>query len=125
TDRQTRTRPLNLNRARQRRPARPTHVAKSVEQEKVQVSTQTTRPTPSAAIAPGTPLSRVLHVSQLNLVSANGTHEEFVDRDGDLQADDRSTFDASGGSYDIAVGRTGTRYEVFTAIDDRGTSNTS
>jgi uncharacterized protein (TIGR03437 family) len=83
------------------------------------------RPTPSAAIAPGTPLSRVLHVSQLSLVSADGTHEEFVDRDGDLQADDRATFDTRGGSYDIAVGRTGARYEVFTGIDDRGTSNTS
>jgi uncharacterized protein (TIGR03437 family) len=67
----------------------------------------------------------VLHVSQLSLVSADGTHEEFVDRDGDLRADDRATFDTSGGSYDIAVGRTGTRYEVFTAIDDRGTSSTS
>jgi uncharacterized protein (TIGR03437 family) len=67
----------------------------------------------------------VLHVSQLSLAGAEGTHEEFVDRDGDLRADDRATFDASGGSYDIAVGRTGARYEVFTAIDDRGTSNTS
>jgi uncharacterized protein (TIGR03437 family) len=70
-------------------------------------------------------LSRVLHVSQLSLVNSDGTHEEFVDRDGDLLADDRATFDASGGSYDIAVGRTGARYEVFTAIDDRGTSTTS
>ncbi|HEY0172040.1 MAG TPA: hypothetical protein VGB98_13540, partial [Pyrinomonadaceae bacterium] len=80
---------------------------------------------PAAAIAPGTPLGRVLHVSQLSLVSTAGTHEEFVDRDGDLLADDRSTFDASGGSYDIAVGRTGARYEVFTATDDRGTAPTS
>jgi uncharacterized protein (TIGR03437 family) len=67
----------------------------------------------------------VLHVSQLSLVSAEGTHEEFVDRDGDLQADDRATFDADGGSYDVAVGRTGARYEVFTALDDRGTAATS
>jgi uncharacterized protein (TIGR03437 family) len=67
----------------------------------------------------------VLHVSQLSLVNDDGTHEEFVDRDGDLQADDRATFDARGGSYDIAIGRSGARYEVFTAIDDRGTSNTS
>jgi uncharacterized protein (TIGR03437 family) len=80
--------------------------------------------TPAAVIAPGTPLGRVLHVSQLSLVSSAGTHEEFVDRDGDLQADDRATFDAIGGSYDVAVGRTGARYEVFTAIDDRGTSTT-
>lgn len=82
-------------------------------------------PTPSNVIAPGTPLSRVLHVSQLSLVSADGTHEEFVDRTGDLVADDRTTFDARGGSYDVVVGRTGTRYEVFTAIDDRGTTTTS
>jgi uncharacterized protein (TIGR03437 family) len=76
-------------------------------------------------ISPGTPLSRVLHVSQLSLVDDSGTHEEFVDRDGDLQADDRTTFDARGGSYDIAVGRTGARYEAFTGIDDRGTPTTS
>ncbi|MBV9924999.1 MAG: hypothetical protein JOZ96_08300 [Acidobacteria bacterium] len=121
-DKQTQARPLNLS-SRQRRPARPVPVSKSVE--KTRALNQTSSPTPSAAIAPGTPLSRVLHVAQLSLVSPDGTHEEFVDRDGDLQADDRSTFDARGGSYDIAVGRTGARYEVFTALDDRGTSNTS
>ncbi|MDT7688622.1 MAG: hypothetical protein QOE46_1381 [Acidobacteriota bacterium] len=81
--------------------------------------------TTPAAVIPGTPLSRVLHVSQLSLVNSDGTHEEFVDRDGDLVADDRTTFDARGGSYDVAVGRTGSRYEVFTAIDDRGTATTS
>jgi uncharacterized protein (TIGR03437 family) len=128
-DKQTRTRTLNQNaNSRRRPPARPSPVASSVEKDagtKAQASTQAARPTPSAAIAPGTPLSRVLHVSQLSLVSADGTHEEFVDRDGDLRADDRATFDARGGSYDIAVGRTGARYEAFTAIDDRGTSNTS
>ena len=125
----TRTRPLSANTgSAKRQPARPARPTRSVEKDTVKnarASTQTSRPTPSAAIAPGTPLSRVLHVSQLSLVSADGTHEEFVDRDGDLQADDRATFDARGGSYDIAVGRTGARYEVFTAIDDRGTSNTS
>ncbi len=72
-------------------------------------------------ITPGTPLSRVLHTSQLSLVSSAGTHEQFVDVDGDLLADQRTTFDSDGGSFDIAVGRTGDRYEVFTAIDDRGT----
>ncbi|HVF67433.1 MAG TPA: hypothetical protein VM914_07210 [Pyrinomonadaceae bacterium] len=81
----------------------------------------TSAASPASGIAPGTPLSRVLHVSQLSLIDDSGTHEEFVDRDGDLQADDRTTFDSRGGSYDIAVGRTGARYEVFTAIDDRGT----
>lgn len=80
---------------------------------------------PASLIAPGTPLGRVLHVSQLSLVDAGGTHEQFVDRDGDLRADDRATFDARGGSYDIAVGRTGARYEVFTATDDRGTPTSS
>jgi uncharacterized protein (TIGR03437 family) len=80
---------------------------------------------PSNLIAPGTPLGRVLHVSQLSLVNSSGTHEEFVDHDGDLRADDRATFDSGGGSYDVAVGRTGARYEVFTAIDDRGTAATS
>ena len=95
-------------------------------QTRARASSRPSAPAPSqttaAAIAPGTPLSRVLHVSQLSLVSSEGTHEEFVDRDGDLRADDRATFDARGGSYDIALGRTGARYEVFTATDDRGTS---
>ncbi|HWS86184.1 MAG TPA: IPT/TIG domain-containing protein [Pyrinomonadaceae bacterium] len=126
TDRQTVARPLNQNAgSRQRPPARAMRATKGAGKEKARASTQTLRANPSAAIAPGTPLSRVLHVSQLSLVSPDGTHEEFVDRDGDLRADDRATFDADGGSYDIAVGRTGARYEVFTAIDDRGTSTTS
>jgi uncharacterized protein (TIGR03437 family) len=126
TDKQTRTRPSNQSAdSTRRRPARPTPLARSVEKDRARSSTQAPRPAPAAAIAPGTPLSRVLHVSQLSLVSADGTHEEFVDRDGDLQADDRATFDARGGSYDIAVGRTGARYEVFTGVDDRGTSNTT
>ena len=125
-DRQTTARPSNRATASNRRPpARAERPARSVEKNRVRTSTQTTRANASAAIEPGTSLSRVLHVSQLSLVSADGTHEEFVDRDGDLLADDRATFDASGGSYDIAVGRTGARYEAFTAIDDRGTSNAS
>jgi uncharacterized protein (TIGR03437 family) len=125
-DRQTSARPLNRSAAsRQRPPARAERPARSVEQDKARSSTHASRATASAAIEPGTPLSRVLHVSQLSLTSADGTHEEFVDRDGDLRADDRATFDARGGSYDIAVGRSGARYEVFTAIDDRGTPNTS
>lgn len=126
TGRQASARPLRSNTGeRGSRPARPALIERDVEKDRAQASTQTTHPTQSAAIAPGTPLSRVLHVSQLSLVSNDGTHEEFVDRDGDLRADDRATFDARGGSYDIAVGRTGARYEVFTAIDDRGTSNPS
>jgi hypothetical protein len=69
----------------------------------------------TAAISPGTPLSRVLHTSQLDLTSTAGTNEQFFDRDNDLIADDRTTFDNAGGSFDIAVGRSGARYEVFSA----------
>jgi uncharacterized protein (TIGR03437 family) len=122
-----RTRTLASNsdtqRRRPARPAPPVRAVGSLMQKSPRSSSQAGPQTPAfaAAIAPGTPLSRVLHVSQLSLVSSAGTHEEFADRDGDLLADDRSTFDTSGGSYDIAVGRTGARYEVFTAIDDRGT----
>jgi hypothetical protein len=73
--------------------------------------------TPTAPISTGTALSRVLHTSQLNLSlnSAAGTDEQFVDRNNDLVADDRTTFDSAGGSFDIAVGKSGTRYEVFSA----------
>jgi hypothetical protein len=55
----------------------------------------------------------VLHTSQLSLTSPVGTDEQFVDRNGDLIADDRTTFDSDKGSFDIAVGKSGTRYEVF------------
>jgi len=115
----------NLSAQGRRRPARPAPVSRS--KEGATSNARTSAPTANVAnvISPGTPLSRVLHVSQLSLIDDSGTHEEFVDRDGDLQADDRTTFDARGGSYDIAVGRTGGRYEVFTGIDDRGTSTTS
>ena len=116
--------------ARRRAPARPAPVPQTSDKTartqaatgtRAQAATRTT----AGAVAPGTPLSRVLHVSQLSLTSAAGTDEEFVDRDGDLVADDRTTFDSAGGSYDVAVGRSGARYEVFTAVDDRGTANTS
>jgi uncharacterized protein (TIGR03437 family) len=66
-------------------------------------------------ILAGTPLSWVLHVSQLSLTSLSGSNEQYVDATGDLTADERTTFDASGGSFDIAVGRSGTRYEVYSA----------
>jgi hypothetical protein len=67
----------------------------------------------TTAIASGTRLTRVLHTSQLSLTSSAGTDEQFVDRNGDLIADDRTTFDSDKGSFDIAVGKSGTRYEVF------------
>jgi uncharacterized protein (TIGR03437 family) len=136
TDAPTLARPHTTDaEAQRRKPARPAPVKRdsNTREGDTATRTQTTKPatsetsspTPSALVAAGTPLSRVLHVSQLSLISPDGTHEEFVDRTGDLVADDRTTFDARGGSYDIAVGRTGTRYEAFTAIDDRGTNTTS
>ncbi|MBA2734816.1 MAG: hypothetical protein H0U54_18285, partial [Acidobacteria bacterium] len=66
-------------------------------------------------ILAGTPLSWILHTSQLSLTSTAGTNEQYVDASGDLVADERTTFDTSGGSFDIAVGRSGARYEVFSA----------
>lgn len=71
-------------------------------------------------IPPGTSLSRVLHTSELSLTSTAGSDEQFLDRNLDLMADERTTFDSGGGSFDIAVGRSGTRYEVFSAtLNDR------
>jgi hypothetical protein len=69
----------------------------------------------TTTISPGTRLSRVLHTSQLSLTSSAGTDEQFVDRTGDLVADERTTFDSTGGSFDIAVGKSGARYEVYSA----------
>jgi uncharacterized protein (TIGR03437 family) len=76
-------------------------------------------------IPSGTSLSYVLHTSQLSTISSAGSVEQFYDSDVDLVADSRTTFDAAGGAFDIAVGRSGTRYEVFSAIDDRGTQTPS
>jgi hypothetical protein len=66
-------------------------------------------------IPPAIPLPQVLHTSQLSLTSTAGTDEQFFDANNDLIADQRTTFDAAGGSFDIAVGRSGSRYEVFSA----------
>lgn len=66
-------------------------------------------------IQPGTPLTQILHTSQVSLTSSAGTDEQFVDRNGDLIADERTTFDSAGGSFDIALGRSGARYEVYSA----------
>jgi uncharacterized protein (TIGR03437 family) len=79
----------------------------------------------SSRIGAGTPLSRVLHTSQLSINISAGSNEGFFDRTLDLVADERTTFDSSGGSFDLAVGRSGARYEVYSAIDDRGTSTSS
>lgn len=69
----------------------------------------------TAAVQAGTPLTQLLHTSQLSLTSSAGSDEQFVDRNGDLTADERTTFDSAGGSFDIAVGRSGARYEVYSA----------
>jgi len=85
------------------------------------VSTRAARASSSAAfpavtaINPGTPLNRVLHTSQLSLTSDAGTVEQFVDRNSDLVADERTTFDSAGGAFDVAVGQSGGRYEVYAA----------
>jgi uncharacterized protein (TIGR03437 family) len=72
-------------------------------------------PVAATRIGAGTPLSLILHTSQLSNSSSAGTDEEYFDRTGDLVADERTTFDAGGGSFDIALGRSGARYEVYTA----------
>ncbi len=69
----------------------------------------------SAPIVAGTSLSRILHTSQLSLTSSAGTNEQFLDRNGDLVADESTTLDSDGGSFDIAVGQSGARYEVYSA----------
>ncbi|HJU53071.1 MAG TPA: hypothetical protein VJ715_00820, partial [Pyrinomonadaceae bacterium] len=53
-------------------------------------------------ILAGTPLSWILHTSQLSLTSLAGSNEQYVDATGNLVADERTTFDADGGSFDIA-----------------------
>ncbi|MCA1613413.1 MAG: hypothetical protein LC800_04490 [Acidobacteria bacterium] len=75
-------------------------------------------------VPPGTSMSIVLHTSQLSTISAAGTNEQYADLNGNLAADARATFDAGGGSFDSAVGRSGTRYHVYSAVDDRGTFTT-
>ncbi len=65
------------------------------------------------SVTPGTPLNRLLHTSQLSLTSSDGTLEQFADANGNLIADERTTFDSAGGAFDVAVGHSGARYEVF------------
>src|SRR6185312_14113405 len=67
----------------------------------------------TAGITPGTALHRILHTSQLSLVSSAGTDEQLVDTNGNLIADQRQAFDDLGGSFDIAVGQSGARYAVY------------
>ncbi|HZH92322.1 MAG TPA: IPT/TIG domain-containing protein [Pyrinomonadaceae bacterium] len=76
-------------------------------------------------IRPGTSPGRILHTSQLSTTSAAGSLEQFTDADLDLEADERATFDACGGAFDVAVGHSGARYQVYTAFDDRDTPGTA
>ncbi len=69
----------------------------------------------AVSITTGSPLTQLLHTSQLSLNSSAGTNEQFVDRNGNLVADERTRFDSAGGSFDIAVGQSGARYEVYGA----------
>ena len=48
---------------------------------------------------PGYTLSRVLHTSQLSLVSSSGSDEGLVDSNSDLTSDQRTTFDNAGGIF--------------------------
>lgn len=69
----------------------------------------------TSSILPGTPLWRVLHTGQISLTSSAGTTEQLVDRNSNGSADERVTFDSAGGSFDLAVGVSGARYEVYSA----------
>jgi hypothetical protein len=95
---------------RSRRP-----VIERASQRTVSRLQNTLSPASTAVIGPGTPLSRILHTSQIDLNSSAGTNEQFVDRNFNLVADERTTFNSDGGSFDIAVGASGARYEVYSA----------
>ena len=105
-------------------PAQTSRIARTREETSARRSDSTPRAATALnvaatnAIQPGTPLTQVLHTSQLSLFSAAGTNEQFVDRNGNLIADERATFDSAGGSFDIAVGRSGVRYQVYSATPD-------
>ena len=94
---------------------RRTHAQKTLNDQVIRPSSSDQNVSASAPITSGTSLSRVLHTSQISLTSEAGTNEQLVDRNGDLIADERTTFDSAGGSFDIAVGRSGARYEVYSA----------
>ena len=98
------------------RPRRPQSIGNDSDRQTATRPTSGSQNIPATVpIPPGTSLSRVLHTSQLSLTSIAGTDEQFFDRNLDLMADERTTFDSNGGSFDIAVGRSGSRYEVFSA----------
>ena len=107
------------SRAQRSADVRPRHLGRkssalSLSARPARASSSTTFPSLSPIIA-GTPLNRLLHTSQLSLTSDAGTVEQFVDRNDDLMADERTTFDSAGGAFDVAVGHSGARYEVYAA----------
>src|SRR6266566_5180030 len=85
-------------------------ITKSSSDQRAQAETTLTPP-----IAPGIGLHRILHTSQLSLTSSAGSDEELFDSNNDLIGDQRRTFDNAGGSFDLAVGQSGARYEVYSA----------
>jgi uncharacterized protein (TIGR03437 family) len=114
----------NNNNARNgRRTVAQTALRPAASQNSLAGSDASARATPTTRIRPGTSPGRILHTSQLSAISSAGSLEQFADADFDLEADERATFDACGGAFDVAVGRSGTRYQVYSAIDDRGTPN--
>ncbi|HVG37867.1 MAG TPA: hypothetical protein VM870_01200, partial [Pyrinomonadaceae bacterium] len=115
------SRPRKNNSAR--RVARPQSLPATIPAKDSFTPQRLNSATPQAFIRAATPLSRVLHASTLNAENSGGSNEQFVDQNGDLRADENTIFDHSGGSFDLAVGGSGSRYEVFTALDDRGTNN--
>ena len=109
------TNAFSLSESRPKRRS-PSNNETSREHPVARVSAETLlNPSATAGIIAGTSLSRILHTSQISLTSEAGTNEQFVDRNGDLVADERTTFDFDGGSFDIAVGQSGARYEVYSA----------
>ncbi|HEY0405919.1 MAG TPA: hypothetical protein VGC89_09330, partial [Pyrinomonadaceae bacterium] len=83
----------NAGEATERRPARALR-AEANAANGAQNEAATPLPT---RIATGTSLSRVLNTSQLSITSSAGSNEQYVDRNFDLSADERTTFDTGGG----------------------------
>nr|MBA2341802.1 hypothetical protein [Pyrinomonadaceae bacterium] len=128
--------PLRSEQAREPRPPRASRASNEsvATQERPPARPRATSASGDDNLAPlvalpririGTSLARVLHTSQLAISSSSGTNEQYTDANRDLIADERTTFDSRGGSFDIAVGASGARYEVYSATDDRGTYTTN
>jgi hypothetical protein len=103
---------------RDRTRRQPISVRESLKRE---ISTAAGDKIAASAILPrvrgGTSLARVLHTAQLSLASPDGSIEALADANGNLVADERTTFDRAGGAFDTAIGASGARYEAFSATD--------